>query len=145
MLKKLAVEAYNAKMFMPFDKDWASTTASPFVMKNSGVWHEENFFAGAGQANAPIQIFAMQKISFIPWADLINDGFIGMGEGIKKYEMWVFDRWGNMIYYTDDLYKPWDGKINGEMCQIDVYVWKCNVTDVFDKKHKFIGHVSLIR
>ncbi len=83
--------------------------------------------------------------AFTPNEDLVNDGFIGVGEGIKKYEMWVFDRWGNMIYYTDDMYKPWDGKIQGEMCQIDVYVWKCNVTDVFDKKHKFIGHVSLIR
>ena len=83
--------------------------------------------------------------AFTPNQDLINDGFIGVGEGIKKYEMWVFDRWGNMIYYTDDMNKPWDGTINGEPVQIDVYVWKCNVVDVFDKKHKFIGHVSLIR
>lgn len=83
--------------------------------------------------------------AFTPNGDNQNDGFIGIGEGILKYEMWVFDRWGNMIYYTDDINKPWDGTIQGQMCQIDVYVWKANVQDVFTKKHKFIGHVSLIR
>lgn len=83
--------------------------------------------------------------AFTPTDDGLNDGFIGIGEGIKKYEMWVFDRWGNMIYYTDDINKPWDGTIQGRPCQIDVYVWKAVVLDVFDKKHKYIGHVSLIR
>lgn len=83
--------------------------------------------------------------AFTPNGDGINDGFIGIGEGISKYEMWIFDRWGNLIYYTDDMYKPWDGTIQGRPCQIDVYVWKVGVTDVFDKKHKYIGHVNLIR
>lgn len=82
--------------------------------------------------------------TFTPNGDGLNDGFIGVGEGISKYEMWIFDRWGNMIYYTDDITKPWDGTIQGRMCQIDTYVWKAHVTDVFDKKHKFIGHVNLI-
>ena len=86
--------------------------------------------------------------AFTPNADGINDGFIGVGVGIKDYEMWVFDRWGNLIYYTNDINKPWDGKVqgkSGEIVQEDVYVWKARVTDVFDKQHKFIGHVTVIK
>ncbi|HEU4716548.1 MAG TPA: PKD domain-containing protein, partial [Bacteroidia bacterium] len=86
--------------------------------------------------------------AFTPNGDGINDGFIGVGQGIDKYEMWVFDRWGNMIYYTSDMSKPWDGTVQGKsgnICQEDVYVWKATVVDVFGKKHKFIGHVSLVR
>ncbi len=86
--------------------------------------------------------------AFTPDGDGINEGFIGVGEGIKKYEMWVFDRWGNQLYYTDDINKPWNGTVegkSGQICQEDVYVWKATVVDVFDKKHKFIGHVSLIK
>ncbi len=86
--------------------------------------------------------------AFTPNADGINDFFIGVGEGIDKYEMWIFDRWGNLIYYTDDINHPWDGKVQGKsdnLVQQDVYVWKAKVTDVFGKKHKFIGHVSVIR
>ncbi len=86
--------------------------------------------------------------AFTPDGDGINEGFIGVGEGIKKYEMWIFDRWGNQLYYTDDINKPWNGTVagkSGQICEEDVYVWKATVVDVFDKKHKFIGHVSLIR
>jgi gliding motility-associated-like protein len=86
--------------------------------------------------------------AFTPNGDGINDGFIGVGEGISKYEMWIFDRWGNMIYYTDDINKPWDGKVagkSGEIVQQDVYVWKATVVDVFGRKHKFIGDVSVIK
>jgi gliding motility-associated-like protein len=86
--------------------------------------------------------------AFTPDGDGLNEGFIGVGEGIKKYEMWIFDRWGNMLYYTDDINKPWNGTVagkSGKICQEDVYVWKAVVVDVFDKRHKFIGHVTLIR
>ncbi|CAN5415952.1 hypothetical protein BH09BAC5_BH09BAC5_13960 [soil metagenome] len=86
--------------------------------------------------------------AFTPNGDGTNDGFIGVGEGILKYEMWIFDRWGNLLYYTNDINKPWDGTVqgkSGKMCQQDVYVWKAVVIDVFEKKHKFIGHVSLIK
>ncbi len=86
--------------------------------------------------------------AFTPNGDGVNDNFIGVGEGIDKYEMWIFDRWGNLIFYTDNMGHPWDGKVQNKsdnLVQEDVYVWKAKVTDVFGKKHKFIGHVSVIR
>lgn len=86
--------------------------------------------------------------SFTPEnGDGINDVFTGMGIGIEKYEMWIFDRWGAMIYYTDDIRKGWNGKVQGKPneVKIDVYVWKVNLVDVFAKKHNYIGHVTVIR
>ena len=87
--------------------------------------------------------------SFTPNNDGINDFFFGTGIGIVEYEMWIFDRWGMMIFYTDDLYHTWDGKVqNGKSDEIslqDVYVWKVKLVDVFGEKHKYNGHVSLIR
>lgn len=86
--------------------------------------------------------------AFTPNADGINDVFFGTGIGIAKYEMWIFDRWGNLIFTCTDLNTTWDGTVQGkggDLCQIDTYVWKVAITDVFDKRHKYIGHVSLIR
>jgi gliding motility-associated-like protein len=85
--------------------------------------------------------------AFTPNGDLINDYFNGSGIGIVKYEMMIFDRWGNLIFDTDSLSKPWDGKANGgsEMAQQDVYVWKVKLTDVFDKKHNYIGTVTIVK
>lgn len=85
--------------------------------------------------------------AFTPNDDGINDFFNGTGIGIKEYEMFIFDRWGNMIYYTDSLLKPWNGKANhgSEMAQQDVYVWKVKLTDVFDRKHNYIGTVTIVK
>jgi len=87
--------------------------------------------------------------AFTPTEDGLNDEFLPVTNGVNpdKYEFWVFDRWGNMIFYTDDLNEGWDGKVLGsdQLCQIDTYVWKIKCTDVLDKRHDLIGHVNLIR
>ena len=87
--------------------------------------------------------------AFTPNEDGINDFFIPVTQGIDptNYELWVFDRWGNMIWYTDDLNEGWNGIVLGgtELCQIDTYVWKIKCKDILDKKHDLIGRVSLIR
>lgn len=80
-------------------------------------------------------------------SDNINDVFSGKGIGIEKYDMWIFDRWGEMIYYTGDIAKGWDGKKSGksEEVQQDVYIWKVKIKDVLGRNHDYVGHVSLIR
>jgi gliding motility-associated-like protein len=79
--------------------------------------------------------------------DGINDYFNGTGIGIDTYEMWVFDRWGERIFYTNDIKKGWDGKVQGKSAEgkQDVYVWKVRLKDVLGKKHEYIGHVTLLR
>lgn len=87
--------------------------------------------------------------AFTPNEDGINDGFKAVGIGIASFKMWVFDRWGNVIFETDDINKAWDGSVNGkgnyDTTKEDVYVWKAEVTDVLQQKHDLIGHVSLIK
>lgn len=86
--------------------------------------------------------------AFTPNGDGLNDYFIGQGIGIAQYEMWIFDRWGNLIFHCTDMNQAWDGTVqgsSGELCQIDTYVWKVSLTDDFAKRHKYVGHVSLIR
>ncbi|MCC7301156.1 MAG: gliding motility-associated C-terminal domain-containing protein [Bacteroidia bacterium] len=87
--------------------------------------------------------------AFTPDENGINELFMPLGEGIDpdKFEMWIFDRWGNNIWYTQIWGKGWDGRANGgnEIAQEDVYVWKIVVYDYLGKKHAYVGHVSLIR
>jgi len=81
--------------------------------------------------------------------DNLNDTFNGIGNGIAKYEMWIYDRWGEKIFYTNDLNKGWDGLVQnkgkfGEE-KLDVYVWKVILKDIFGKTHDYIGHVTLLK
>jgi gliding motility-associated-like protein len=76
-----------------------------------------------------------------------NDEFGGEGTFIKEYNMWIYDRWGNMIFYSNDINKKWDGKPGhgNKIAQEDVYVYKIELTDVFGDAHKYSGVINLIR
>lgn len=86
--------------------------------------------------------------SFTPNGDGINDTFFGNGTGISQYELMIFDRWGMLIFSSNNLNTVWDGKhkLGGnEICMQDVYVWKVALTDNSGKKQNYTGHVTLIR
>lgn len=85
--------------------------------------------------------------AFTPNSDGKNDLFFAKGENIHQFEMRIFDRWGNLIYYSDSINKPWNGKINnsGDLVQQDVYVYQINIKDNKNRNHQYVGGVTLIR
>lgn len=85
--------------------------------------------------------------AFSPNDDGINDTFTGKGVFITQFEMMIFDRWGNMVFYSNDLSKPWDGRANNgpEIAQADVYTYLIKLSDINMKKHKYKGIVTLVR
>jgi gliding motility-associated-like protein len=87
--------------------------------------------------------------AFSPNGDGMNETFYPKGSGIdeSRYKMWIFDRWGNMIWYTEQWGKGWDGHANdgNDVAQEDVYIWKIQVYDYLNKKHDYIGHVSMVK
>lgn len=86
--------------------------------------------------------------AFTPNADGKNDVFKGQGIGIQEFTMWIFDRWGNLVFESNDPDKGWNGKFRGESEDIsleDVYVWKVKIRDVNHKHHEMNGTVALIR
>lgn len=86
--------------------------------------------------------------AFSPNADGVNDGFMPQGLNLELFgiELFIFDRWGELVYNTDDITKPWDGRKfnNTKLCEQGVYSYLFYVTDFLGDKHKYIGHVSLI-
>ena len=87
--------------------------------------------------------------TFTPNEDNKNDIFLPLGVGwdSEKYQLDIFDRWGNYCFTTKQVGQGWDGKANkgSETAQIDTYTWKVDLTDVFGKNHKYIGRVTIIR
>ena len=85
--------------------------------------------------------------AFSPNGNGKNDAFRGYGEGIQwdTYEMSIFDRWGELIYFTGDIEDPWDGTYMDREVEMSVYVWKVRFLDVNGDDHDFYGHVTLYR
>ncbi len=82
------------------------------------------------------------------------------GYNLKTCEISVYDKWGNLLWYSDEVVDgmfvgTWDGRYEGKMMKSDVYIWKMEATfldgqiwEGFDvghgKKAKF-GSVTLVR
>ena len=86
--------------------------------------------------------------AFTPDGDGINEVFLPILSGIDplSYELMIFNRWGELIFETQNYGQSWDGYHKGIMSQEDVYVWKIKVKDAIEnKKHEYIGHVTLLK
>ena len=77
----------------------------------------------------------------------VNDEFSGVGEFFTNYQMWIFDRWGNMIFYTNDIEKRWNGKVghSNTIAQEDVYIYLVKLFDLQKTEHTYKGTVTLIK
>ena len=63
---------------------------------------------------------------------------------IRDYEFYVFNRWGQQVFESNDILKEWDGNIGEKKAQGDTYVWVAKYTiNGFEKKVK--GDVTMIR
>ncbi|MBK7667883.1 MAG: gliding motility-associated C-terminal domain-containing protein [Sphingobacteriaceae bacterium] len=88
---------------------------------------------------------------FTPNADGLNDVFQAKGFGITKFQMMIYDRWGEKLFETNDIEKGWDGT---KQSKHDVkygvladgsYTWQIKLTNVFGEAKEFTGHVILMK
>ena len=86
--------------------------------------------------------------TFIPDGDGVNDVWnvvFSNPEDVKKYNMQIFDRWGELIFETTNIYQGWDGTYRNNQCQDGTYVWKLSFSWDDYRKFQKLGHVNLFR
>ena len=87
--------------------------------------------------------------AFTPNGDGLNDVFQPKGFGITKYELNIFDRWGEKVFSTKEFIEGWNGKFQGrkggDLLEEGSYTWLINCTSVFGKAHELKGHVTLMK
>jgi gliding motility-associated-like protein len=68
------------------------------------------------------------------------------GVDYATFSLQIFDRWGEMIYSTNDVTKYWNGAKNnvGSLLKQDTYVWKISFLDQKKKEYNKIGHVTIL-
>ncbi len=86
--------------------------------------------------------------AFTPDGDGVNDVFLPILQGEKpdSYELMIFNRWGELIFQSNNKAIGWDGTHNDQKAKEDVYVWKVRAKkNTNEDKKEFIGHVNLLR
>lgn len=83
--------------------------------------------------------------AFTPNGDNRNDTFQPKGVGVTKYDLKIFNRWGEKVFSTTDFLTGWDGTLNGVECKSEVYAWKIKASDTNGNSKDLKGFVTLYR
>ncbi len=89
--------------------------------------------------------------AFTPDDDGINEVFLPQISGkpfIHRYLLRIFDRWGTLIFETDDFEEAWTGNVRGGTyyAKDEVYNWQIQIQlKGSDEQRTYQGHVSLLR
>lgn len=85
--------------------------------------------------------------AFTPNHDGLNDVLkIEYGAGLKTFNYFkLFNRWGKLIYETNDVNGIWDGKFNGRDQDVDAYTYLLDYITFKDEHITKTGSVILLR
>ena len=86
--------------------------------------------------------------AFSPNGDGLNDKFFmqGVNIDIKGFEMFIYDRWGSVLYHTTNINDKWNGKKDNEGVTMpaDTYVYRVLVKDKHGSYYKKVGFFMLL-
>lgn len=84
--------------------------------------------------------------AFTPNNDYHNDIFKPAFSGpISGYHFSVYNRWGKLVFSTNDPVSGWDGTLQGFQQPVGVYIWICSYRLDAQPLHTEKGTVTLIR
>lgn len=88
--------------------------------------------------------------TFTPDGDQFNQSFKPIffsGYDPYEFEMYIFNRWGELIYETYNVKFGWDGSsLKGKKAPDGIYTWKIIFKTINnDEKIMEVGHVTLVR
>ncbi len=77
--------------------------------------------------------------------DFSNNVFFPVHEGVEEYKLEIFNRWGELLFVSDDVHIGWNGWYRGRPAKQDVYVWKAFARFSDGRETLLKGDVTLLR
>ncbi|MFH2143116.1 MAG: PKD domain-containing protein, partial [Bacteroidota bacterium] len=120
---------YNVVLVVCSENGCRDTVFSTVIVKN-----EYTFYAPS---------------AFSPDNDGLNDYFQVFGNGVdeRNFQLYIYDRWGEVIFETRDFNENWDGRVKGQFISapLGVYTWLVIYKDLQNIEHQETGAVTIIR
>ena len=83
--------------------------------------------------------------AFTPNNDGLNDRFIVHARFVNGFRLSIFNRWGELIYVTDDITQGWDGTRDGKLMPEGTYAFRVDMVDYLGRSFVEMGSVMLLR
>ena len=82
---------------------------------------------------------------FTPNGDGINDRFCVAFKSIVKYNIWIYNRWGRLVFSSNNPENCWDGYIGNQKAAVGAYYYKIEATGADGTVYKRAGDINLLR
>ena len=135
---------------------WQDNSSLPYFQVQEedtytvGVWDEWGCFGVDTivlERKCPTKIYA--PTAFSPNKDGFNDQFLLYGKDIISFDLTIADRWGNIVFKSNDIEMGWNGQFRGIDSDPGIYVWMATIEGYRRNGKTFIetksGTVALIR
>jgi len=125
-----------------FDYDWG------------GYWYEvlaQEYSGGYNATSRSNKIYLIQPpLLHVPNAftsnfDNLNDVWGIVPVFVKEYELNVFNRWGERVFYTKDKKEQWDGTYRGRIEGNSVYIYTITFKGWDNSIHRVKGTVTILK
>lgn len=103
------------------------------INRDTSVWvvvDKDGCIAG-DSTNIEVELVQIELFfpnAFTPNGDGSNDLFAAIGEtgDVSFFHMMIFNRWGQLVFETNEAQKGWDGNYKGKPSPYGVYIYKYN-------------------
>lgn len=84
--------------------------------------------------------------AFSPNSDAVNETWYPKSTFVKDFELYIFNRWGQMVFESRNETDQWDGYYNGSECQQGLYFYVLNYSG-YDSETVYTkrGSITLVR
>lgn len=146
---EIEVEGYGG--VKPYSYVWTNGDTTNHI-KNLGAGTYQIIISDADSCSATYSYIVLESKehcvfvpnTITPNGDNYNDTWIIDKIGLyPKASVKVFNKWGNLIFDSEGIYKPWDGQFNGKPLPSAVYYYIINLHN--NHSEKYTGTITIIR
>jgi gliding motility-associated-like protein len=130
------------------------STAKRYKINSPGeysveMWDELGCYSSARFVvrQCPSEMWAPN--AFSPNYDELNESFRVYKDGIKDFEIEIYDRWNKLVFSSTDITEGWEGTVENDdnrPCVQGMYIWKVKFKEIENNQQQIImGEVNLVR
>lgn len=138
-----------------FGNGATSTAINPSTQYPDSGWYMVTLYAATNfgcsdTATEWIEVLEQMSIyvpnAFTPDGDVVNEHLSVAAKGLKSFEFRLFDRWGNVVYTTQDPDFRWNGRtLQGKEYPMGLYAYVINYQYYIGPEQTQRGSVYLLR
>ena len=132
---------------------WSTTDSTYSILVTAEGWYKVTLttIGGCTATDSVLMLTAFAPLTmpnaFTPNGDIQNDVFkaVTTPEKIRSYTLYIYDRWGKQVYFTNDVTQGWDGTIDGAAAPVGTYVYYVKYSNTSGVVREKRGMVVLVR